>query len=253
MAVGMKARGTELVGQIMEIWRNTPNSKRKEEVNKLKVPRRNDYKAIISSVLAETYVQADKSVKAELSDDGLKLAEQSEIRDLPAESKSAGNSQADLLVETQDNDLRKNLFFSFTSKVDTLPTETQMNANLLDVVNEYVTGASIRTAGPNAIANAVNLARNAVFQKKEVLEKIESFVFTNPSPKALICIHLKNRVFTKAEYIVSDKLPPLHHRCNSFIVAQITGRKGNKKLSPAGLSIQGTDNQITQLQKSITL
>jgi len=253
MAIGMQNRGNELVSNMMEIWRNTPNSKRKEEVNRLKVPGRNDYKKVISEALAETYVQADKSVRIELSGGGLKLAEEAEIRDLPAESKSAGSSQADLLVETQDADIRKNLFFSFTSKVDTLPTEAQMNANLLDVVNRYVTGASIRTAGPNAIANAVNLARNAVFQKKEILERIESFVFTNPSPKAAICIHLKNRVFTKEEYIITDKLPPLHHNCNSFIVAQITGRKGIKPLSPAGLSIQGSDNQIEQLQKSITL
>jgi len=121
------------------------------------------------------------------------------------------------------------------------------------VVEKYVGGPSVRTAGPNVVANAVNLARNAVYQKKETLEQIESFIFTNPSPEAAICIELRNRVFTKEEYIVTDKLPPLHHHCNSFIVAQITGRSGNKSVSPPGLSIQGTDKQIEQIQKSITL
>jgi len=253
MAENMKRRGNRLVSQMMEIWRNTPKAQRRKKVNQLKVPGKNEYKAIIGDMLADIYVQATKGVKKELAVNGLKLAEESEIRNLPADSKAAGASQADLLVESQDADLRKNLFFSFTSKVDVLPTETQMEANLSDVVKKYVEGASIRVAGPNAVANAVNLARNAVFQKKETLEKIESFIFTNPSPEALICIQLTGRVFTKEEYIVSDKLPPLHHNCNSWIKAQIIGRPENKPISPAGLSIQGTSSQIEAIQKSITL
>lgn len=253
MAENMKLRGNRLVSQMMEIWRNTPKAQRRKKVNQLKVPGKNEYKAIIGDMLADVYVQATKGVKKELAVNGLKLAEESEIRNLPADSKAAGASQADLLVDSQDADLRKNLFFSFTSKADTLPTEAQMEANLSDVVKKYVEGASIRVAGPNAVANAVNLARNAVFQKKETLEKIESFIFTNPSPEAPICIQLTGRVFTKEEYIISDKLPPLHHNCNSWIKAQIIGRPENKPISPAGLSIQGTSSQIEAIQKSITL
>ncbi len=175
----------------------------------------------------------------------MKLAEptKEEIKALPADSKATGKSQAELIVDSQDADLRKALFFSFTATADTLPTEVQMQANLLNVVERYITGPNIRTAGPNAIAAATNLARNAVFQKKEVLERIESFVFTNPSPEAPICRELAGRVFTKEEYILTDKLPPLHHNCNSWIAAQLAGQK-NKPLSPAGLSVQGTDEEI---------
>lgn len=253
MSSNMETRGEKLVSDMMIIWRNAPRAKRMDQVNRLIVPGKNEYKKIISNNLADIYVQSTAGVKKELAGDGLKLAEESEIKDLPAESKAAGASQADLIVDSQDADLRKNLFFSFTSKADKLPTEAQMEANLLNVVNRYVTGASIRTGGPNAVANAVNLARNAIFQKKETLNQIESFIFTNPSPDAPICVELTGRVFTKEEYVVSDKLPPLHHHCNSWIRAQISGRKGNKELSPAGLSIQGTDKQIQQIEKSITL
>jgi hypothetical protein len=252
MAEQMTLRGNKLVSQMMKIWRDAPKSQRMKQVNRLNVPGKNEYKRLMSNILADVYVRATDGVKRELSRDGLKLAEQSEIKELPSESKAAGASQADLITESQDADLRKNLFFSFTSKADTLPTEAQMNANLLRVVERYATGASIRTGGPNAVANAVNLARNAIFQKKETLERIESFVFTNPSPEAPICIELAGRVFTKEEYIVSDKLPPLHHHCNSWIKAQISGRAGNKPASPAGLSIQGTDKQIEAIEKSIT-
>ena len=251
MAENMRARGEELVQKMMTIWRNAPRSKRMSEVNKLQVPGKADYKKIISGHLADVYVQSTNGVKKELASNGLKLAEPSEIRDLPAESKATGASQADLLVESQDADIRKNLFFSFTSKADVLPTEEQMNANLLNVVDEYVTGASIRTAGPNAVANAVNLARNAVFQQKSTLDQIESFIFQNPSPEALICKELTGRVFTKQEYVVSNKLPPLHHNCNSWIVAQIAGRPENRPLSPAGLTIQGTPDQINKIESSI--
>jgi len=223
------------------------------EVNRLQVPGKNEYKKTISKALSDIYVKSTDGVKKELSRDGLKLAEptKEEIRDLPAKSKATGKSQAELITESQDADLKKHLFFSFTAKADTLPTEAQMNANLLNVVERYITGPSIRTAGPNAVSQAVNLARNAVFQKKEVLERIESFIFTNPSPEAAICKELAGRVFTKEEYIITDKLPPLHHNCNSYIRSQIAGRKGNKSLSQAGLSIQGTDNQIEAINKSI--
>ena len=253
MAASMSQRGNKLVDQMLDIWRNAPKSKRREKVNRLTVPDKNEYKRKVSEALADVYVKATAGVKRELDEDGLKLAEEGEIKNLPSESKAAGASQADLIVESQDADLRKNLFFSFTSKADILPTEEQMNANLLNVVQKYVNGASMRVAGPNAVANAVNIARNAVYQKKETLDKIESFIFTNPSPEAAICKELAGRVFTKQEYVVSDKLPPLHHNCNSWIKAQISGRKGNKPVSPAGLSIQGTDKQIEQIEKSITL
>lgn len=253
MSDQMRLRGAKLVTQMMQIWRNAPSAQRMKQVNQLTVPGKNDYKKIITNLLAEVYVQSTSGVKKELASDGLKLAEESEIKDLPAESKAAGASQTDLIVESQDADIRKNLFFSFTAKADKLPTEAQMNANLLDVVEKYVTGASIRVAGPNAIANAINLARNAIFQKKETLDKIESFIFTNPSPDAPICKELAGRVFTKEEYVVSDKLPPLHHNCNSWISAQVTGKAGNKDVSAAGLTVQGTDKQIETIEKSITL
>jgi len=253
MADNMRMRGEKLVSQMMNIWGNAPKSQRMKKVNGLQVPGKSDYKKIISGQLADVYVRSTDGVKKELESGGLRLAEKEEIRNLPAESKAAGASQADLITESQDADLRKNLFFSFTSKADVLPTEAQMEANLLKVVDQYVTGPSIRTGGPNAVANAVNLARNAIFQQKEVFDKIESFIFQNPSPEALICIELSGRVFTKEEYVVSDKLPPLHHHCNSWVVAQISGRSGNKQVSPAGLSIQGTDSQIEKIEKSITL
>jgi hypothetical protein len=253
MSERMRGRGGRLIERMMTIWRNVAPAKRREQVNKLTVPGKTDYKKLLANELADVYVRATQGVKKELASDGLKLAEPSEIKDLPAESKAAGASQADLLVDSQDADLRKNLFFSFTSKLDTLPTEAQMEANLFKVLEKYVTGASINTAGPNAVANAVNLARNAIFQRRETLDKIESFIFTNPSPEAKICVELTGRVFSKEEYVVSDKLPPLHHNCNSWIKAQITGRPGNKAVSPAGLTIQGTPDQIETIEKSITL
>jgi|GEM_PF-5841393 len=251
MSKNMKRRGGLLVNGMMTIYKNISPAKRRKEVNKLQVPGKNEYKELISDQLAGIYVNATAAVKSELSGSGLKLAEESEIKALPSDSKAAAASQADLIVESQDADIRKNLFFSFTTKVDILPTEAQMEANLLKVVKDYVTGPSVRVAGPNAVSAAVNTARNAIFQEKKVFDSIESFIFMNPSPEAAICKELAGRVFTKEEYVTSNKLPPLHHNCNSWIKAQISGRKGNKPVSPAGLSIQGTPSQIEEIEKSI--
>ena len=253
MQDNLRPRAKKLVSLMLTIWKTAPKSKRMSSVNALIVPSKNEYKKLISTALSGVYVQATNGVKNELSISGMKLAEptKEEIKALPADSKATGKSQAELIVDSQDADLRKALFFSFTATADTLPTEVQMEANLLNVVERYLTGPSIRTAGPNAIAAATNLARNAVFQKKEVLEGIESFVFTNPSPEAPICMELAGRVFTKEEYILTDKLPPLHHNCNSWIVAQLSGDKKNKPISPAGLTVQGTAEEIEKINKSI--
>lgn len=253
MQKGMLPRAQKLVDSMMKIWKNSPKSKRMHEVNRLQVPGKDDYKKMITKALAVAYVESTEQVKMELSSDGFKLAEptEAEIKDLPAASKATGKSQAELLVESQDADLKKNLFFSFTAKADTLPTESQMKANLIRVVERYITGPGMLTAGPNAVANAVNLARNAIFQKEETLQQIESFQFTNPSPRAPICRELTGRVFTKDEYLTTDFLPPLHHGCNSYITAQVFGDTKNKPVSPAGLTIQGTDEQITEIKKSI--
>lgn len=253
MREAMQPRAKELIDKIMIIWRNEPTSTRLSKANALKVPGKNDYKKLISEFLADVYVDSTNQVKKELSSDGLKLAEPEEIKDLPIESKAAGRSQAELLVASQDADLLKNVLFTFTSKADVLPTEQQMQSNLLAVVEKYLNSSSFNVSGPNAVSNAVNLARNAIFQQKETLDQIETFVFTNPSPEAPICKHLKGRVFTKSEYIVSNNLPPLHHNCNSYIVAQISGRKGNKKLDPRGLNLTGTELEVEKLLKSITL
>lgn len=244
-------RASKLVSAMIRIWRNEPKSKRREKINRLLVPDKGNYKKTISDILEVVYVDATDGVRKELSGDGLKLSEQPDISGLPAESKSTARSQAELIVGSQDSDLRKNLFFSFTAKADILPTEEQMKANLLKVVDSYVSGPSVRSSGYNAVSTAVNLARNAVFQKKEVLDKIESFVFMNPSPTAKVCVHLTGRVFTREEYVVSGNLPPLHHNCNSWIRAQLSGSPRNKPLDPRGLTIQGTSQEIESINKSV--
>ena len=47
----------------------------------------------------------------------------------------------------------------------------------------------------------------------DVLDDIESFVFTNPAPVSAICQNLNGRVFSKEEYATTPYLPPLHHNC----------------------------------------
>lgn len=245
-------RAKTMIDKLIRIWKNEIPSKRMKSANQVQVPEANKYKGIVKALLAEIYVDSTEDVIVELGGKGMKLAEPDpeKIRELTPEAKATLQSQAELLTESQDADLRKNMLFSFTSSADKLPTSEQMEAQLLKTADAYLNSASFMVSAPNAVANAVNLARNAIYQKKNVLDKIESFVFMNEAPVSAICKHLKGRVFTKAEYITSPNLPPLHHNCKSWIKAQIISKNGNIPISSSGLSIQGSDSEINNILKS---
>jgi hypothetical protein len=67
-----------------------------------------------------------------------------------------------------------------------------------------------------------------------------------------VCKDLAGRVFSVDEYRASGVLPPLHHNCKSTIVPQWKTIKNKQPISPLGLSLTGTPEQIARNKKQIT-
>lgn len=250
---GMGIRGQLYIDDVMSKVNNSSKSKVLKEIEALSIPNKAFYKSTLQMFYAQLI---DKSTNQVLSE--LKLTQDMKFndiddlgKDVPSATRTGANNEVDLIVNTQDNELIKQVTFTVNQNLEKLSPD-QLNSQLQKLFDAYLTGATLRVGADNSTANMINLARNAVFQIKEIFDGIESFVFSNPSPKAAVCVNLTGRVFTKEEYLTTSNLPALHHGCNSFIRAQTAEVKGNKPVDPLGLSFTGTDIQVEKIIKSKT-
>jgi succinate dehydrogenase flavin-adding protein (antitoxin of CptAB toxin-antitoxin module) len=251
MTNGLSIRADQYVDDVMGVILNTNKSQIRNEVKKIKVPGSQIYRSSLQSAFAPLINKSTNDVLRELGfSTSFKFNDIDDLKSIvPSAAKQGANEQAKLLVDAQDADLMKQVLFTVNSKLESL-NDDQMSKQLREITKAYITGPALRAAAGNSVSTLVNLARNAVFQTKAVFDEIESFVFTNPDPVAAVCVNLAGRVFTKEEYLTTNNLPPLHHNCDSYIVAQRTGKKRIKPISPLGLTYTGTDNQIEAILKS---
>ena len=145
------------------------------------------------------------------------------------------------------------MLFAFNGIIDETDSAAVLTQEMTRQRDRYLAGPALRAASVNMTSKTVNTIRNDVFREPDVLEDVESFVFTNPAPVSAICQNLTGRVFSKEEYATTPFLPPLHHNCKSFIVAQTTGKRGNKPIDPNELQIVGTREEVAKARKSITI
>lgn len=136
-----------------------------------------------------------------------------------------------LTSQAQDADLEKAVYFAFNENfLNSEDAETAIGI-MESAVDRYLSDQRLVTGGVTISSNVVNNVRNDVFHSDEIFSDIESFIFSNPAPKTVLCQSLVGRVFSKAEYETSAWLPPLHHNCKSYLAAQTIGRAGNKPIN----------------------
>ena len=246
--VAWRERIDKHVINIMNALRNLDKQKARSKIKRLIIPGPNAHKLEITRFFAPLIESSSQEALRELGLLDIKLNEIDESN-APFDAREAANDRAGLLLETEGEDINKVIDFTINTNITTSNLD-QLETQIRKVTDEYLTGPQLAVASTNSVSALVNIARNAVFQTKEVLGEIESFIFTNPSPVSAICEELTGRVFTKSEYITSDRLPPLHHNCKSYVRAQRTGRKGNRKINPIGLQFTGTAERVEAIIKS---
>lgn len=251
MVEQLTARRDKLLDNTRRILNNNKTASRRTEVINQNIPGSNEYRRNILDFLVKSSATATNQVLDEINFTKVELADKEDLNTLTPTTKKRLKSEIDLIVETQDSDLKKNLFFAFNNNVDNTDSTEKLIEDMKVGSDRFINGPSIATGAANFASNAINNARNDVFQTKEVLDEMESFTIVNPSPEAAICKQLAGRTITKEQYLNGD-LPPYHHNCNTIVVANVKGAK-NPEINPLGLSFVGTEEEVEKIIKSRTL
>ena len=233
--------------------KETNVAKRRKILEETPIPGRKDYRNKLRLEMALISEESTRRVLKELNMPNVKFDEFTDIlKAVPFSMRDKLRADIEQIVNAQDEELNKRMFFTATQKLDTTDSVDALIKDMKEAAERYTTTSGVLgVAATNAVSADVNSTRNAVFQTPEVFEQIESFVIVNPSPEAPICKNLTGRVFTKEEYKTAD-LPPWHHRCESTVRAQLIGQKSIKPVNPIGLTPTGTEDQVARIVKSKT-
>ncbi len=245
----------KLLERIKKILDNNKGRSRRKLVVSQKIPGLIPYKETILDVLLETSAIATNQAVTEVGGQEIKLDKENIKKNkskVTPQTTDRITTEVNLIGDTQYSDLEKTLYFTFNNNIDNTDSTEQIIKDMRESSDRFIEGAPVKTGAANFASNAVNNARNDVFQTDEVFEEMESFTITNPNPKAAICIELAGRTITKEEYKTGD-LPPYHHQCNTIVVANVKGGKSNPSVSPLGLQFTGTEAQVEKIIKSNTL
>ncbi len=253
MEAQLDERVQRYLEKISKQFKKEPNIKKRRRILELsELPGKSDYKKKVRLTTAMLAEEATRNVLKEVKMPGVKFDEFTDIlKNVPFALRDNLRANVDAVVTSQDEELKKRMFFSVSGKLDTEDSVNALIADMDKAAKSYIETGVLKTVATNLTSGTVNSARNAVFQTPEVFETIESFVIVNPDPDAPICKELAGRVFTKAQYD-TEELPPYHHNCETTVRAQLVGQKNIKPVNPLGLTPTGTPEQVEKILKSKT-
>lgn len=253
MQSNMLARTNKYLANADKALRGASNpAAKRRALNDLAIPDKLAYKNALKLFLAETTGVAVADVLKELGKSGMKFDEVDKLlKNVPAASRAKLKVEVDTILQTQDDEMIKRMFFIASQRLDTTDSVDSLIMDMRKARDSYLTSAALSVAATNAVSGTVNTARNAVFQTPEVFQEIESFVLVNPAPESAICVNIVGRVFSKDEYLTAD-LPPYHHNCKTTVEAQLTGQKDIKPINPIGLTPTGSEEEVAAILKSKT-
>ena len=184
-------------------------------------------------------VPAAKNVKLMENEERLLFGE---FENLPADIRRRINNSNQLLIDTQIADLEKAIFFQFNSSLSSDKPIKEIESDMSEKAESYITGNAIKAGASVVAANVVNEARNAFFFDKKTLEHIEAFQFMNGDPVSLICNDLAGLIFDKNDPNAFRYTPPLHYNCKSWIRPILRLKKGQEiqKFKPSTKKIEDT-------------
>ena len=167
--------------------------------------------------------------------------------------RSRVKKEAELITAKQLTDLVQAIQFVTNTAVDKYQEATFVVNAIEQARESHIEKIASRVAiGGNAVSSIVNAARDDTFTKKSVFSEIESFIYTNPSPVSKICKMFAGRVIKASDYSTFQYRPPNHHLCDSIMVANRSGKKGNPEISPLGTDFVGSAEEVAAAKKSAT-
>ncbi len=247
--------GSEVIQSLMAKKKKANPSQYLSLTNQVNVKGSRDYekelKTFLTSLCAQAFQQVSKEIpggsKIKLTETypSYQLIEIDSFDELPPGIQKQITAQIGLLTAYQIQDLLKGLFFQFNNSVTSTDSDTLLESDLQEKLDQYLEGASIAAGAGNTVSKLVNESRSEFFFTEDALEQIESFTFVNGDPVSPICQDLAGTVFSKDDPNMDRYSPPLHHNCKSYLVPNLMGSR--KEIDPEGLqpSKAGLEKYIT--------
>jgi len=254
MRLMLTERSDKMIATMANIFKTEKNrDKARRRGLDQRLPKKRAFQDMVKASAGDTSNQALDAVLKEMGATRETFKLDDEINDLPRKMQKAVLAEALLTSQFLDIDLEKIVLFGYNLNFDQTDSPAQLTQELKRNTDKFLSGRTIKTAATNMTSKITNGVRNDFYQVPEVLDEIESFIFTNPDPKSAICQNLTGRVFSKEEYATTPFLPPLHHNCKSTIRAQRTKARNKKPVDASGLRPTGTDTEIQKALKSISI
>lgn len=243
MRAALGTSSDDLIDRMLSAYENNSGAKEITEPFKLTMKGRRAFEKAFKAFNLKLGEESVEQVLKELDE---------KLDKPPANSALQIAAAASLMSKKAFDDLESNIKTSYNNAVGKTDSANDLRNRMSATKDSFLKSASLIAIAYNAASATVNIARDNVYREPKIMQKIESFIFKNDAPVTQICASLAGRVFSKEEYNSTAYLPPLHHNCKSYIVAQKTDWKNNKPLSPAGLTPTGTEAEIAAANKSAT-
>lgn len=167
---------------------------------------------------------------------------------LPPKLKNKIKSKADLIVETQKNDLDKSIAFQFSSSYDSTDSDSVIEKDLYDASEKFIDGVSVNAGSDVAASATINDARETFLFDDQVKDELDALMFCNDDPVTDICIDLSNngegQIFDMNDPEVFRFTPPLHFNCKSYLVPVLKGDADLSEIETLKPSSTELENQI---------
>lgn len=253
MQDGLKIILDNLKKQVTTAWNGASPSQR-TSINVLNFPQKglNEYKASLKEELAKVAndglisAKSDtpwtKKLRVKMTERILMAApEGGYFNSLPANIKKIVTMRANLIGESQYQDLQKLVAFQFSSSA----VQDNLDQILIDIDDKALSvidgstaaGTSINAAAGNAVSSTFNEARLEWFFEPEVLATIESFTFYNEDPISDICNELDGQTWAVGDPDLDKYSPPLHHSCKSRLQPNEKGAEDNPEINRKGTPV----------------
>lgn len=224
--------GEKYINDVMNRYKQLGKDKKLSALNKVTVGGHAKFRKALLAELENTFMKSVEQVKAEmglgeitLNEDGIEINLNEEI---PTYANILLKNQAQLISTDTVDKMIANIGFAFNSIAVSSDSESIIKQSMTESLDNYLSKVEIK--GDDVSSFVVNNGRKAVFESDDVFDQIHSYTFMNPNPKTEICQYCTGKTFAVTDAESMLLAPPLHHRCKSFLRANLKTSRGVEKL-----------------------
>lgn len=237
--------GARLIADLMKAARGLSSANKLAAIKKVDVVGLGNYRTELTAVVSKVARMGIDSARKDVPKARNVKFDEAYYDDLPPEIQKIVDAQIELLIGTQESDLKKAVLFQYNSSAPSTDSEDMIAADLNDALEKYVDGVSVDTGATITSAEIVNKSRMSFFEQPDVADQIDAFQFVNGDPVSPICKDLAGRIFDINDPINARYMAPLHHNCKSYIMPILAGNLGNKEITNLVPSNSSLEKYIT--------